>query len=88
MMVFKICLFLSTNADYVHNWKSKGLYTSDTPLYATSLHSIKFSECKVKTKFNKDPLAVKQNNYRTKIVNDYIVYVLDNWSNNPLVWCN
>ena len=49
--------------DYVHSWKSKGLYTSELkPLYATFLHSIKLSECKVKTKFNKDPLAVKQNN--------------------------
>ena len=28
-------------------------------------------------KFNKDPLAVEQNNYLTKIVNFYIGYYLD-----------
>ena len=27
-------------------------------------------------KFDKDPLAVKQNNYLTKIINVYIVYEL------------
>ena len=32
---------------------------------------------KVGMKLNKDCLAVKQNNYSTKIVNDYIVYDLD-----------
>ena len=30
-------------------------------------------------KFYKDPLAVAQNNYLTKIVNAYIVYDLDAW---------
>ena len=30
-------------------------------------------------KFYKDPLAVEQNNYLTKIVNVYIVYNLDAW---------
>ena len=32
----------------------------------------------------KDTLAVKQNNYATKIVNAYIVYDLNAWPNNPL----
>ena len=30
-------------------------------------------------KFDKDPLAVEQNSYVTKIVNIYIVYELDAW---------
>ena len=30
-------------------------------------------------KFDKDPLAVEQNNYATKIVNAYIAYGLDAW---------
>ena len=30
-------------------------------------------------KLNKDPLAVKQSNYSTKIVNFYILYDLDAW---------
>ena len=35
-------------------------------------------------KFDKDPLAVKQNNYLTKIVNLYIVDDLDAWSKVPI----
>ena len=34
-------------------------------------------------KFNKDPLAVEQNNYLTKILNFNIVYDLAAWSKNP-----
>ena len=34
-------------------------------------------------KFNREPLAVEQNNYTTKIVNAYIVYELDTWPRNP-----
>ena len=34
-------------------------------------------------KFDKDPLAVEQNNYASKIVNVYIVYDLDAWPRNP-----
>ena len=35
-------------------------------------------------KFDKDRLAVEQNNYLTKILNVYIVYDLDAWPNIPL----
>ena len=35
------------------------------------------------TKIDKDPLAVEQNNYTTRIVNVYIVYFLDAWPRNP-----
>ena len=34
-------------------------------------------------KFNKDSLAVKQNNYVTKIVNACIIYELNAWPRNP-----
>ena len=34
-------------------------------------------------KFDKDPLAVEQNNYLTKTVNVYIVYDLAAWPRNP-----
>ena len=34
-------------------------------------------------KFDKDPLAVEQNNYATKSVHIYMVYDLDAWSTNP-----
>ena len=35
-------------------------------------------------KFDKDPLAVEQNKYATKVVNAYIVYYLDAWPKVPL----
>ena len=34
-------------------------------------------------KFDKDPLAVEQNNYTTKILSVYIIYDLDAWPRNP-----
>ena len=34
-------------------------------------------------KFDRDPLAVQQNNYARKIVNVYIFYGLDAWPGNP-----
>ena len=52
------------------------------PLYTASLHSIKVSEYRIGIKLNKDPLAVGQNNYLTKIVNIYIDYDLDAWPRN------
>ena len=86
------------SADYVLSWKSKGLYTSKlTPLYTAFLHSIKLSEYRIGMKFDKDPLAVEQNNSLSKIVNVYIVYDLDAWPRNPttisnlknlLIWSN
>ena len=57
------------NTDYVLSCKSKEIYTSKLkPLYTAFLHSVKLSEYKVKIKFDKEPLAVEQNNYATKIV--------------------
>ena len=70
--------------DYVLSWKSKGVYNSKLkPLYTAFLHSIKLSQYRVGTRFDKDPLAVEQKNYLTKIVNVYIVYDVDAWPRNP-----
>ena len=70
---------------YVLSWKSKGVYTSKLkPLYSAFLHSIKLSGYKMGIKFDKDPSAVEQNNYLTKIANVYIVYYLDAWPKNHI----
>ena len=53
------------------------------PLYTAFLHSINFFAYRIRIKFDKDPLAVEQNNYLSKIVNVYIVYDLDAWPRNP-----
>ena len=47
------------------------------------MHSIKLSGYRMGIKFDRDPLAVEQNNCDTKIVNAYIVYDLDAWPKNP-----
>ena len=44
------------------------------------MHSIKLSGYKMGIKFDRDLLAVEQNNYLSKIVNLYIVYDVDAWS--------
>ena len=43
------------------------------------MNSIKLSEYRIGIKFDKNPLAVEQNNYLIKIVNVYIVYDLEAW---------
>ena len=55
--------------DYVLSSKSKGIYNSKLELlYTAFLYSIKHSWYKTGIKFDKDPLAVEENNYLTKIV--------------------
>ena len=61
-----------TDYAIVHNSKLK-------PLYTAFLHSIKLPGYKMGTKFDKDPQAIEQNNYLTKIVNVYIVYDFAAW---------
>ena len=69
---------------YVLSWKSKGVFNSKLkPLYTAFLNSIKLHEYRIGIKFDKDPLAVEQKIYLTKIVNVYIVYDLDAWPRNP-----
>ena len=46
------------------------------------MHSIKLSQYKIGIKFDKDPLAVEQNNYLIKFVNVCIDYDLLVWSKN------
>ena len=46
------------------------------------MHSIKLSEYRIGIKFDKNPLAVEQNNYFTKIVNVCIAYELNVWPKN------
>ena len=53
-------------------------------LNLTFVYGIKLSEFRIGIKFDKDPLAVDQNNYLTKIVTVYIVYELDAWPRNPI----
>ena len=66
--------------DYVHSWKPNAAYNSKLkPLYAAILHSTKLTGYKIGIKFDKDPLAVDQNNYLTKVVNTYIAYDLAAW---------
>ena len=67
--------------DCILDWKSEGSYTSKLkPLYNVFVHSIKLSGCRMGIKFHRDPLALEQNNYFSKIVNVYIVCDLDAWA--------
>ena len=64
--------------------KSKGVYNSKLkPLYTAFLHSKNLSEYRIEIKFDKDPLAVEENNYTSKVANGYIVYDLDAWPKIP-----
>ena len=66
--------------DYVLSCKSKKVYNSKLKsLYTALLHSIKLFGHRMVIKVDKDPLAIKQNNYLSKILNVYIVYDLDAW---------
>ena len=48
--------------DYPLCWKAKGVHNSKLkPLYTAFLYGIKLSGYKMRLKFDKDPLAVKQN---------------------------
>ena len=51
-------------------------------MYTAFLHSIKLSQYIIGIKFDKDPLAVEQNNYLSKFASAYIVYELDAWTRN------
>ena len=70
--------------DYVLSSKSKGVYNSKLKLaYTASLHNVKLSEYTIGIKYDKEPLAVEQNNILSKIVNIYIIYDLDDFQRNP-----
>ena len=83
LLIFRIKKRQCLRIDYVLSSKSNGVYNSKLkPLYTAFLHSIKLSGYKMGIKFDKDPLAVEQNNYLTIIVNVY-VFALDDWPKNP-----
>ena len=70
--------------DYALSWKSKGAFSSKfKPVYTAFLHSIRLPEYRIGIKFDKDPFAVEQNSYLSKIVNVYIAHDLDTWPRNP-----
>ena len=61
--------------DFVLSCESKGVSNSGLKsLYTAFLNSIKLYWYRIGINFDKDPLAVEQNNYLSKIVNAYIVY--------------
>ena len=61
---------LKKDTDYILSWKSKGAYNSKLrPLYRAFLFSIKLPGYRMGIKFDKDPLAVEQNNYASKMDN-------------------
>ena len=53
--------------------------------YISKVYNTKLSGYRIKIKFDKDPLAVEQNNYLTKIVNVCIVYELNHSPKNPSI---
>ena len=77
-MDLKARLFIK-RALLIH-WKSNNSKLKS--LYTAFLHSIKLPGYRMGIKFDRDPFAVGQNNYLTKIVNVYPVYDLDAWSRN------
>ena len=59
-----ITLELTKGTDYVISWKSRGVFNSKLkPLFTAFFNSIKLSEYRTGIKFDKDHLAVEQNNY-------------------------
>ena len=89
MLVHQLTLRLKLKevqeTDYAFSWKSKGADAATfKPSYTKLLHSINLSWYRVGIEFNKDPLAVEQNNYAIKIVNGNNVYDLDAWPKNSL----
>ena len=56
--------------EYITSWKSKRLYNSKLIAFNDdSLPNLKYFNKKIGTQFDKSPLVVEQNNYKTKIVN-------------------
>ena len=79
MMDLKTHLFTNQNLIYSNEKKAKVLFTflvrnqrkyfnsKLKPLYTAFLNSIKHSKYRIGIKFDKDHLAVEQNNYLSKI---------------------
>ena len=52
-------------------------------LYSCFLYNVKLSGFRIGIKFNKNPSAVEQSHYLSKIVNVYFFCDLDAWPRNP-----
>ena len=62
----------------------KGVFNSKIEqLFTVFFSSVKISRCRLRIKFDEDPLVVEENNYLTKTVNVSIVYDLDAWPKGP-----
>ena len=71
--------------EYIISCNSKGICNSKLiAFYAVFLPDVKYFRNKKRIQRNSTPLVRDQNNYTTKIVNDYIVFDLDNWPKNLL----
>ena len=68
--------------DYILSWNSRANTSKLKSLYTAFLHTIKLSVYRIGIKFDKNPLAIEQNNYLTKVVNVYIVYDSDDFPKN------
>ena len=67
-------------SEYIISWHSKGICHSKLiAFYGAFLPNVKYFRNKIRIQCNSTPLVIEKNNYTTKIVNDYIVYDLDNW---------
>ena len=53
-------------------------------LRGTFLPNVKYFWNKIGIQFNNPALVIEQSNYATRIVNNYIVYDLDNWTKKSL----
>ena len=74
---------LSAHTQHISVKRRQGLWLH-APLYFVFLHSIKLCAYRIRTKFDNSGLVVEENHYRTKIVNAYNVYNLNNWPKNPV----
>ena len=78
---FKTIKYKDIWAEYVTSQTSKRVYNSSIDaLNNDFLPKIKYFGYKVGIQFNNTPLVVEKNNYKQKIVNACIAYVLHNWS--------
>lgn len=63
----------------VFGWKLKGIYNSELKPFHDLASAISNFGHKIALRFNYSILSVTQNNYKTKIVNVFIFYDLNNW---------
>ena len=76
---------IDKGTEYIIGWKSKGVYNSKLiALHGAFSPNVKYFGNKIEIRFSSTPLVIEENNYATKIVNVYMVYVLDNWPKNQL----